>query len=199
MLQMDRKSDHILDAALPVFVRYGFRKASMSDIARAAGISRAALYLCFSSKEELFRTGSARAHTRAMADVSKALAGEGTVFSRIELALLVFQRGLIAPFAESADPADLFATNMALAADITLDTRNAFLSALTSSLAAAAEAGELRLGSVDAGPGELAGLILAAMDGIKHDQGIGEELENGTRLLMRLLRAAVGQPGSKPG
>jgi DNA-binding transcriptional regulator YbjK len=58
MSDRDVKSDHILDAALPVFVRYGFRKASMSDIARAAGISRASLYLSFNSKEELFRAGS---------------------------------------------------------------------------------------------------------------------------------------------
>jgi AcrR family transcriptional regulator len=197
MLQMNQKPDHILDAALPVFVRYGFRKASMSDIARAAGISRAALYLCFSSKEDLFRAGSVRAHVRAMADVKKALAADGSVFSRIETALLAFQRGLIAPFAESADPADLFATNMELAADITLDTRNAFLAALTSSLAASAEAGELSLEEADVRPDELAKLILAAMDGIKHNQGIGAGLEDGTRLLMRLMKAATGMSESQ--
>src|SRR4051812_18866700 len=43
MNQNDQKSEGILDAALPVFVRHGFRKTSMADIARAAGISRAAL------------------------------------------------------------------------------------------------------------------------------------------------------------
>ena len=35
MSDPDAKSDHILDAALPVFVRHGFRKTSMADIARA--------------------------------------------------------------------------------------------------------------------------------------------------------------------
>jgi AcrR family transcriptional regulator len=193
MLQQDKKMDHILDTALPVFVRYGFRKASMSDIAAAAGISRAALYLCFNSKEDLFRAGSARAHARAMAEVKTALAGDGPLLSRIETALIAFQRGLIEPFADSADPADLFATNMALAADITIETRKVLLSALTSSLAAAAASGELALTTVNARPDELAVLILAAMDGIKHNQGIGPELENGTRLLMRVLSVALGQ------
>ena len=196
MLQIDNKSDHILDAALPVFVRFGFRKSSMSDIARAAGISRAALYLCFSSKEDLFRAGSARAHAKALAEVKKALTGDGDVFARIEMALLAFQRSLIAPFAEREDPADLFAANMELAADITLETRNAVLIALTSSLATAAAAGELALGNADVQPRELAEMIIATMDGIKHNQGIGSELEQGTRLFMRLLKAAVRRPNT---
>ena len=38
-----------------VFARYGFRKASMDEVARAAGVSRQGLYLQFANKEELFR------------------------------------------------------------------------------------------------------------------------------------------------
>ena len=45
----------ILEAAMDVFYRYGFKKASMDDVARAAGLSRQGLYLKFRSKEELFR------------------------------------------------------------------------------------------------------------------------------------------------
>lgn len=44
----------ILDAATPLFLRFGFKKASMDDVARAAGISRQALYSHFASKEVLF-------------------------------------------------------------------------------------------------------------------------------------------------
>ena len=45
----------MLDAAIGVFARYGYRKTSMEDVARAAGISRQGLYLSFANKEELFR------------------------------------------------------------------------------------------------------------------------------------------------
>src|ERR1700744_4149523 len=45
----------VLEAALGVFARYGFRKASMDEVARAAGVSRQGLYLQFANKEELFR------------------------------------------------------------------------------------------------------------------------------------------------
>src|SRR6267142_6788582 len=45
----------ILVAATSIFLRFGFRKTSMDDVARAAGVSRQGLYLSFANKEELFR------------------------------------------------------------------------------------------------------------------------------------------------
>src|SRR3954451_8835506 len=44
----------ILEAATRVFLRYGFKKTSMDDLARAAGLSRQGLYLHFPTKEVLF-------------------------------------------------------------------------------------------------------------------------------------------------
>lgn len=45
----------ILNAAVQVFLRYGYRKTSMDEVAHAAGLSRPGLYLYFSAKELLFR------------------------------------------------------------------------------------------------------------------------------------------------
>ncbi|MEJ1972949.1 MAG: helix-turn-helix domain-containing protein [Lacunisphaera sp.] len=45
----------LLEAALGVFARFGYRKTSMDEVARAAQISRQGLYLHFANKEELFR------------------------------------------------------------------------------------------------------------------------------------------------
>jgi AcrR family transcriptional regulator len=45
----------ILVAAQTVFLRYGYRKTSMDDVARAADVSRQGLYVHFASKEDLFR------------------------------------------------------------------------------------------------------------------------------------------------
>lgn len=45
----------ILEAATGVFLRYGFKKTSMDDLARAAGLSRQGLYLHFATKEALFK------------------------------------------------------------------------------------------------------------------------------------------------
>ncbi|OKO85591.1 TetR/AcrR family transcriptional regulator [Bradyrhizobium sp. AS23.2] len=194
MTQNDQRIAGILDAALPVFVRYGFRKTSMADIAKAAGISRASLYLAFSNKEELFRAGSARAHARAMDAVSLALSEKCDVVARIEAAMTTFQRSLIAPFGGSAEAEELFTTNMALAQDITLDTRTQLLELLASHLSKAEQNGEIDLSRVGAQPKDLADMIVAAMDGLKHMRGAGAALEDGTRLFMRILRAATATP-----
>ncbi|MFJ6728081.1 TetR/AcrR family transcriptional regulator [Streptomyces sp. NPDC091281] len=44
----------ILDAAAGVLLRYGFRKASVDEVARLAGISRQGLYQHFPTKDALF-------------------------------------------------------------------------------------------------------------------------------------------------
>ena len=191
VMQLDRKTDHILDAALPVFVRFGFRKTSMADIARAARISRASLYLTFNSKEELFRAGSQRAHTRTLDDVAAVMAGQGSTIDRIEMAIAVFQRELIAPFGESHEAQELFATNTVLASDITIEARVKLLGMLTQALVSASESNEIDLKPLQALPSQLANLILAGTEGIKHSGKVGPHLEEETKLFMRLLRVAV--------
>src|ERR1700693_764032 len=51
----DSRREALLEAAVGVFARYGFRKTSMDEVARAAGVSRQGLYLQFADKEALFR------------------------------------------------------------------------------------------------------------------------------------------------
>jgi AcrR family transcriptional regulator len=51
----DSRQSAVLDAAVSIFARFGYRKTSMDDVARAAGVSRQGLYLSFANKEELFR------------------------------------------------------------------------------------------------------------------------------------------------
>ena len=48
------RRDEIVDAATPVFLRFGYKKTSMESVAAAAGISRQALYLHFPNKESIF-------------------------------------------------------------------------------------------------------------------------------------------------
>jgi AcrR family transcriptional regulator len=51
----ESRRDALLEAAVSIFARYGFRKTSMDEVARAAGVSRQGLYLQFADKEALFR------------------------------------------------------------------------------------------------------------------------------------------------
>ncbi|MBQ1021946.1 TetR/AcrR family transcriptional regulator [Micromonospora sp. D93] len=64
---------HVLKAALHTFARYGYRKTSMDDVARAADISRPGLYFLFSSKENLFRDAVIDALDRDLAAAARVL------------------------------------------------------------------------------------------------------------------------------
>jgi TetR/AcrR family acrAB operon transcriptional repressor len=57
----------IIDAALLVFRRHGFRRSSIEQAAEAAGLTRQALYHHFDSKEALFRAVIERLHEDALA------------------------------------------------------------------------------------------------------------------------------------
>jgi TetR/AcrR family acrAB operon transcriptional repressor len=67
----------ILDAAMLVFRRHGFRRSSIEQAAEAAGLTRQALYHHFESKEALFRAVIERLHEEALAaEIAAAAAAE---------------------------------------------------------------------------------------------------------------------------
>ncbi|MFI9366786.1 TetR/AcrR family transcriptional regulator [Kitasatospora sp. NPDC053057] len=72
----DRRTT-VLDSALATFARFGYRKTSMEEVARAAHISRPGLYFLFSSKEALFRAAVTQALERDIAAVEHVLADAG--------------------------------------------------------------------------------------------------------------------------
>ncbi|MEU5835852.1 helix-turn-helix domain-containing protein [Streptomyces diacarni] len=67
----------VLDSAMVTFARFGYRKTSMEEVARAAHISRPGLYFLFSSKETLFRAAATQALERDIAAVEHVLADAG--------------------------------------------------------------------------------------------------------------------------
>lgn len=50
---MTETEQKLINAAIEIFGRYGFRRTTMGDVAKAAGLSRQTLYACYSNKEKL--------------------------------------------------------------------------------------------------------------------------------------------------
>lgn len=48
------KEDQIIESARKLFKKYGFKKVSMDEIARDAGVTKRTVYMHFANKEELF-------------------------------------------------------------------------------------------------------------------------------------------------
>ncbi|MBN1336687.1 MAG: TetR/AcrR family transcriptional regulator [Deltaproteobacteria bacterium] len=55
MTTRDERRTTLLDAARDIILRFGYRKATLEDIAAEAGVSRATVYNYFTSKEEVFQ------------------------------------------------------------------------------------------------------------------------------------------------
>jgi hypothetical protein len=62
---------------------------------------------------------------------------------------------------------------------------------LAQALGDAEVAGAVTLGSLQARPADVASVIVAAIDGIKHAEGAGPKFAEDIQLFMRLLRAAI--------
>lgn len=185
------KPQRILDAALPVFAQYGYARATMQDIAAAAGISRAALYQCFSSKAALFRAGAERSHREMLGLVRDALAGDAPPLDRIEAGLEAYAAGVLVELAASPHRAELFAAGRALSGDTVAASRADLIDALAAAIAAAERAGELRPQRAGLGPAQLAGLLLDGVNGTKESHPDPAGLRAGIAALVRLTGAAL--------
>src|SRR5690349_14979899 len=65
------KKDCILQAATKAFARFGFRKTSVDDIAKDAGVAKGTVYLACESKEDLFYQSIHRELREYIADCAK--------------------------------------------------------------------------------------------------------------------------------
>jgi AcrR family transcriptional regulator len=78
----------IVAAALAVFAERGFAAARLDDIAARAGVSKAALYLYFPTKEDLFRAVVTQAAAPNLALVAAAAASHEGPFAELAERLL---------------------------------------------------------------------------------------------------------------
>jgi AcrR family transcriptional regulator len=75
--------DSLTDVALGVFARKGFDGASMDDVARAAGITKAAIYHHVAGKEALLERGLRRALGALFAILEEQASSSGDAVSRL--------------------------------------------------------------------------------------------------------------------
>jgi AcrR family transcriptional regulator len=71
---LERRRQHILDAARRCFARNGFHETSMQDVFRESGLSAGAVYRYFKSKDDLIQEIAAQAYGRIASVVDGALA-----------------------------------------------------------------------------------------------------------------------------
>ncbi|MCH0539501.1 TetR family transcriptional regulator [Streptomyces sp. MUM 203J] len=82
----------LLVAAVEAFAERGYHATTTRDIAGRAGMSPAALYIHYKTKEELLHRISSIGHTKALEILESAAAGPGTAAERLAGAVRSFVR-----------------------------------------------------------------------------------------------------------
>ena len=160
------RQERVLAAALEVFGRYGFRKASMDEIARSADISRQGLYLHFANKDALFRAAVRKELDTALGDVSRCLDEEGVGLERRVVAALDAWLGRYVGAMFGSDIGSLFRNPAMQLGDIVDPAIAAVDARLAAAIAAAmSENDRRRLGVT---PEEIAGALHTVAQGARY-------------------------------
>lgn len=163
-LGTDPKQKAILKSAWTAFATYGFRKTSMDDIARGAGMSRPALYLHYRNKEDIFRSLAQYYYDDAAECVAEALSCEGPVAEVLAGAFKAQGGGIVEAMLTSPHGMELLDAGTTTAPDIAQDGEARLRGLYADWLAAQAEAGRVHLPGP---PDAVAATMTAALKGIK--------------------------------
>ena len=161
------KRDAVYDAASAVFAQYGFRRTTMNDIAKSAGISRPALYLMFENKEDLFQGLAAHRLDQAIDSALSMLQGNGKIADRFLESLLVFEQIFYEPIADSPHGTELMDISLSLASEIMTKKLARFHAALTKSLSEAEARGQITFARTPMKPRAFVELLFTALNGVK--------------------------------
>ena len=83
-MNKDDKRTKIMEAALDIFLRDGYERATIQEIAQTAGVGKGTTYEYFSSKEDLFLSVVKECFQLFMRELSTALTEDGTVYMKVE-------------------------------------------------------------------------------------------------------------------
>lgn len=191
----EAKREAILAASITLFGRYGYRRTSMEEIAREAGIAKGTVYLYFATKEALFRALSQQTLDRALADAGRAAAAPGTLVERL-YGVLEAKYGYFHGVVHSSPHAgELIDSKNRLSADVFARGDRAYLRLLARLLAAAERSGALDLARLGASAESLAALLADAAHGIASGSErppTAAALKRGLRTLVQLTVGALG-------
>ncbi len=184
-----KKEEHVLHSAREVFLRYGFTRTTMADVAKAAGISRPALYLLFPGKEHIYSAVIHKMNEEALRDICNGIQASDTLEHKLGIAL---ERWVARSWdLERANPdaGGFFDHTLSAVQEIYAE----FQTYLAGLMADAVQASPLEVS-----PEELARTLLYSLWGPKAIAKDGEELRRMIAVQVSVVVAALGltHPGA---
>ena len=189
----DSRREALLEAAVGVFARYGYRKTSMDEVARAAGVSRQGLYLQFADKEELFRRAVNYKLAHNLSDAISALSDSRVALHERLLAACDAWAGRFVGIS-GADAADLMCASTSLAGDTLKHYESRFENALAQAIGSSPLLVTCKAEGMS--PADLAHALHATARGLKHSSKSRQDFLRGMSVAARLFCASLSRPAA---
>lgn len=185
----------ILEGATDVFLTYGFQRTTMDDIARAADISRPALYLEFRNKADIYRALAAEFIEDAISGAREAVAGDGSLAQKLEAAIMRAMERML-EIEQTPHGADILDLKTSLATDLVHAGRDAMSGMIEQAIAGEADRQGINLAIRGLEARNLAQMLLDAIDGMKLRAAPGSDPRPAIRCYIRIVVDALRAPAS---
>jgi AcrR family transcriptional regulator len=163
----DPRAWAVMEAAFAVFLQFGVRRASMQDIADRAGMSRAALYLHYRNKSDIFGALVA-AYLDAAADaVEAALAAHDDPADALIAAFAAQVGDAAEAMMQSPHAEELLSAKQGAVAEVQAEGHARLVSVYAAWLARSVAAGRIHAAAVGPDTRAAAVMLMAALDGLK--------------------------------
>jgi AcrR family transcriptional regulator len=204
MMARQPPQDRILDAAMRVFRRHGFRRSSIEQAAEEAGLTRQALYHHFPSKEALFRGAIERLYEQALAAeaaAAKAAEEAGRDLADIVIAEIGARLGVLFAALEGSPHLDeLFSEHLVQARDLYQTYSTRFGDEVAATIARVCRARKLKL-AAGVTAAELARCVDMAIHGAKSaypSMQPADAFLKQLAMMLRMLIAGAMAPPARP-
>ena len=192
----DPKRRRVLDGAMKVFLAYGFARTTMDDIARAANVSRPALYLLFRNKSEIYRAIAAAMLSDSLVKADRALSSRAAFGDRlmkmVEDCLISMMRTISA----SPHGSEILDMKGSLAGDIAADWRRRLTERLARAIEEEAAQNGVGLEARGISAVALADMLLDGLQGLKTRTLDPDGQRRGARALVAIVETVLGVSGS---
>ena len=190
-----KKDDKIIAAAAQVFTRYGFKRTTMGDIAEAAGMSRAALYLVYPSKEAILTAVMTQVFAAMLDEIRQGLGRFATAEEQLRFAFDVWSVTGFELVQASPDAKDLYDSSFQFAAEVTTRAAADFVALLAEVLEPLVrQQARVALSSVD-----IAQLLASAVPGFKNGATTTEQFRTLIAHLITIVLASLDYPMAQTG
>jgi AcrR family transcriptional regulator len=190
-IDSDPKRARVLDGAMHVFLTYGYQRVTMEDIARAADISRPALYLLFKNKADIYRAIGAALLERSAESAEEELAKDGPFAKRMMGAIECSLISMMKRIMDSPHGAEILDRKNTLANDLAAVWRSKLRQTFRKAVLAEASRNKVDLEARGLTAESVADLLLDGLEGMKSRVSDADEQRKGAERLVRVIALAL--------